>query len=245
MRNNLGCTNRSSESSSARGLVGVGSLLLLTAFAPLGHAQTVQPGAFPPPLPPAGGAVSAVSPTTNVPVPPVAERQAVHVPVAGHPLPGDPSVAALHSDIRRLVYALEEHKRTAEMLAIRQRNRSLIAGGASLFAAGYLGAVIGGTVFFASAQGSSVSRELSTERTASATLFIPVLGPFVSSIVYHDAPEWGLLWSMTDGFVQVGGVFMMAAGIYSNRRLPRPALLGTIAPVRTPTMTGLSWSGAF
>ena len=217
--------------------------------------STGRAEAPPPPLPPpAHQPVLATPPLAPPPVtsapPPPAPTPARPWNPPPNPPPPPPYEASttmtadLHLEISQLLAALDDHRRHADILAIRHRNRGLIAGGATLLSLGYLGAAVAGALFYSSAQGMSTTRDLSTERAASGTLFIPVLGPFVSSLVYRE-PEWALTWSLTSGVAQLGGVFMMAAGMYSNRKLPRPLVGARLMPVKTPTTTGLVLGGAF
>jgi hypothetical protein len=160
------------------------------------------------------------------------------------PPPGAMMGADLHMEIQQLLSALYDHRRNSEVQAIRQRNRGLIAGGAVLLSSGYLGAIIAGSFVVDKSQGSSFARDTTTERNAGGTLFIPVLGPLISSLVWRD-PLWSLNWSLVDGVAQIGGVVMIAAGIYSNRKLPAPLADLRLSPLRTSTTTGLTLSGAF
>lgn len=228
---------------SASGLA-VAALCVLAT--PTAQAQVLQdangkPFVPPPPLPPpAGQPVPRPASVVIQPMQPVSPPPVMPADV----LPGSSMCADVHTEMQQLLSALLEHRRTAETVAIRQRNRSLIAGGATLFASGYLAAVIAGSVYLQSSQGSSFARDVSTERSASGTLMIPVVGPLVSSLIWRD-PIWAINWSLVDGVAQMGGVAMMVVGIVSNRRLPAPLVGLQLAPVRTSTQTGLTLSGSF
>ncbi len=223
-------------------------MMLLVGAAPAASAQTqadaygkasVQPPALPPPpnqpMPRLDAQTSAsqrMAPSPQIPMPPVGMQ------------PGATMCGDVHLEMQQLLSALLEHRRTAETLAIRQRNRGLIAGGAALFTAAYLPALITGSIFLEESLGSSFARDLATQRNASGTLLVPVIGPFISSLIWREA-VWSVNWSLVDGAAQVGGVVMMALGIYSNRKLPPPLVGLQVTPLRTTTATGLTLSGSF
>lgn len=222
-------------------------LFALCMVSQVAHAQVAQDAAdksyVPPPLPPPPGQTA---PPPVVPAPALAPTPTmVQARVAPVDMPPGSSMCAdVHMEMQQLLSALLEHRRTAETVAVRQRNRSLIAGGATLFSAGYLAALITGSIYLDKSQGSSFSRDLSTERNSAGTLMIPVIGPLVSSLIYRE-PVWAINWTLVDGIAQMGGVVMMAVGIASNRRLPAPLVGLQLAPVRTSTLTGLTLGGSF
>jgi len=229
-----------SSVSRLRGIAaGLGLLTAVLLTPALAQAQVSpelgKPQLSPPPLPPP----PAGQPSAQTPPPPVPRQ-----PPYEQPPPGAMMGYDLHMEIQQLLSALSDHRRSSEVQAIRQRNRGLIAGGAVLLSSGYLGAVIAGSFVVAQSQGSSFSRDLVTERNAGGTLFIPVLGPLISSLVFRD-PLWSLNWSLVDGVAQMGGVVMIVAGVYSNRKLPAPLAGLRLGPMRTSTTTGFTLSGAF
>lgn len=223
------------------------TVLLLCAAAPAAHAQTQadsygQAIAPPPPLPPPMN-----QPQPRFDAQPSAPPSMLPPPMQALPV-GMPQGATMcgdvHREMQQLLAALIDHRRTAETVAIRQRNRGLIAGGAALFTAAYLPALITGSFFLQDSLGSSFARDVETQRNASGTLLVPVIGPFVSSLIWREA-VWSINWALVDGAAQVGGVVMMALGIYSNRKLPPPLVGLRVTPLRTNSVTGLTLSGAF
>ena len=214
------------------------------------HAQG-QPNLPPPPIAPLPQALPPLPQAQAQPLPPPLAQPMPQYsqPFQQYAQPMPPGVmlgAELHAEIQQLRSALLEHRRNSEMLAIRQRNRGLIAGGATLMSLGYIAAIVAGSVVIEDNQATVFGRDTSLERASGGVLFIPVLGPFVSSLIYRE-PIWSLNWSLVDGMAQVGGLVMMTLGIVSNRKLPAPLAGLQLAPRRTPTGTGsgLALSGSF
>mgnify|MGYP000908213932 CR=1 FL=1 len=161
---------------------------------------------------------------------------------------GAPPVQVVGADLQfqmqQLMSALVDHSRTLEVSTIRRRNQGLLAGGSVLFALGYTGAIIGGSILLEENQVDSFARDSATGRNAGGVLLIPVLGPFISSLIVRE-PIWSLNWSLIDGMGQLGGVVMMTAAILSNRKLPSPLVGLQLTPIRTSTTQGLALTGAF
>ena len=161
---------------------------------------------------------------------------------------GAPPVQVVGADLQfqmqQLMSALVDHSRTLEVSTIRRRNQGLLAGGSVLFALGYTGAIIGGSILLEENQVDSFARDSATGRNAGGVLLIPVLGPFISSLIVRE-PIWSLNWSLIDGMGQLGGVVMMTAAIFSNRKLPSPLVGLQLSPIRTGTTQGLALTGAF
>ena len=161
---------------------------------------------------------------------------------------GAPPVQVVGADLQfqmqQLMSALTDHSRTLEISTIRRRNQGLLAGGSVLFALGYTGAIIGGSILLEENQTDSFARDSATGRNAGGVLLIPVLGPFISSLIMRE-PIWSLNWSLIDGMGQLGGVVMMTAAILSNRKLPSPLVGLQLSPIRTGTTQGLALTGAF
>ena len=165
------------------------------------HAQG-QPNLPPPPIAPLPQALPPLPQAQAQPLPPPLAQPMPQYsqPFQQYSQPMPPGVmlgAELHAEIQQLRSALLEHRRNSEMLAIRQRNRGLIAGGATLMSLGYIAAIVAGSVVIEDNQATVFGRDTSLERASGGVLFIPVLGPFVSSLVYRE-PIWSLNWSASE-----------------------------------------------
>src|SRR5262249_9092036 len=114
-----------------------------------------------------------------------------------------------------------------------RRNRGMIAAGASLLATSYTAALVSGAVFLAFGSNSN-----SDFRTSSGTLLVPLLGPFISSIVYRNV-AWSVPWSVVDGTAQGAGLALLIAGAMSKRRV---TILGERLQI-VPTGAGLLATG--
>jgi len=208
----------------------------------LATAQPVQPPTqqAAPPLPIA-------APTDPTQLQPGHSQPGQLQPGQLHPY-GAPPVQVVGADLQfqmqQLMSALVDHSRTLEVSTIRRRNQGLLAGGSVLFALGYTGAIIGGSILLEENQVDSFARDSATGRNAGGVLLIPVLGPFISSLIIRE-PIWSLNWSLIDGMGQLGGVVMMTAAILSNRKLPSPLVGLQLTPIRTGTSQGLALTGAF
>lgn len=211
--------------------------LLVMGGGSLAAAQPVQPATqqAAPPLPTAAPA----DPTQMQP----GQMQPGQLQPYGAP-PVQVVGADLQFQMQQLMSALTDHSRTLEISTIRRRNQGLLAGGSVLFALGYTGAIIGGSILLEENQTDSFARDSATGRNAGGVLLIPVLGPFISSLIMRE-PIWSLNWSLIDGMGQLGGVVMMTAAILSNRKLPSPLVGLRLSPIRTGTTQGLALTGAF
>jgi hypothetical protein len=121
-------------------------------------------------------------------------------------------------------------------------NTGLIAGGATLFSLSYGAAALAGGAFASVGGGcySSCSGNLSV---AGGLLFIPFLGPFITSAALPQA-AWGVPWALVDGTAQIAGLAMMIAG---RRYLKDYPIYGkvNIAPYAGSNTAGLSLTGRF
>jgi hypothetical protein len=131
----------------------------------------------------------------------------------------------------------------------------LIVGGSVLFGAAYMGAVVTGSVFLSS---SNTNYSCSTnnpyyasnncpggnQQTASGTLLIPVLGPFIAALAYRD-PVWSINWALVDGVAQVGGVAMIAYAATHPKKVPVIGEGFQVVPYAGPTGGGLKAVGRF
>jgi hypothetical protein len=130
----------------------------------------------------------------------------------------------------------------------------LMAGGAVLFGAAYLGAVVTATIVHLpghgndqacqSGYGGSNTCPDGSIGAAAWTLLVPVAGPFVSSIVYH-APTWAVTWTLIDGAAQVGGVAMMAYAVKHPKNVPVYASKLLLLPYAGMGAAGLRAVGRF
>jgi hypothetical protein len=107
----------------------------------------------------------------------------------------------------------------------------MVAGGAVLFGAAYLGAVATGSAFLSA--GNNLSNTQScvpsmyytpnchgNQQVAAGTLLIPFAGPFIAALAYRD-PTWSINVALVDGVAQLGGLAMM---VYAARK-PRKVLV--------------------
>jgi hypothetical protein len=121
----------------------------------------------------------------------------------------------------------------------------LIAGGATLFGAAYVAAIVTGSIVIEGGGDCSFGGcPNGNPATAGGTLLIPVLGPFIASFVYRD-PVWSINWSLVDGVAQVGGLAMMIYGIKNPRKVPVYGRDFQILPLAGQGRTGLAAVGTF
>lgn len=131
-----------------------------------------------------------------------------------------------------------------------QHDRGLIGGGISLLATGYAAAFISGTIF-ASSGGANYSGSSSgysdpngNLAAAGGTLIIPIVGPFIGSLVYRTT-YWSLPWSLIDGAAQVAGLAMIIAGARVKHRVPVFSDRLRLSPFASATGGGILASGRF
>lgn len=163
----------------------------------------------------------------------------------------------LANNIARLSVIVDEpHRprpvpRAVDAIATQTRRSSvgLMAAGISIWASSYLAAAITGGLLFAGTQSGQIQRSYSPETLAKAqatfgVLFIPVLGPFVSSMILPSA-EWALPWIFLDGAAQIAGLAMTIAGGRSHRARATDANALLIMPSLSPANMGLAVGGQF
>lgn len=122
-------------------------------------------------------------------------------------------------------------------------NRGLVGAGIAVLATSYAAAFISGTLFGLTESGGCC-RSDGNLSAAGWTLVIPVIGPFVSGLVYREA-FWSVPWMLVDGLSQVSGLVMIIAGARDNHKV---AVLGpevTLAPVMGQGLAGLTLRGRF
>ncbi len=129
-------------------------------------------------------------------------------------------------------------------------NAGLMAGGAVLFGASYLAAIITGSLLLGDNSSSSCSYYYNSScsagslSAASGTLLIPFAGPLIASVVYRE-PYWSIPWALVDGVGQAGGLAMM---IYAAKHPKRVPIYGTnfhLAPYGGAGTAGLVAVGRF
>jgi hypothetical protein len=129
-------------------------------------------------------------------------------------------------------------------------NAGVMAGGAVLFGAAYLGAVVTGSIFLQPNSGNCYSDPPYSScpggnlQVASGMLLIPVLGPFIAAFAYRD-PTWSLNWALVDGVAQVGGVAMMAYAATHPKKVPVFSEALTFLPYGGKGTGGLQAIGRF
>jgi len=122
-------------------------------------------------------------------------------------------------------------------------NRGLVSGGITLLTTGYAAALLTGSTFLALASDYDGDSQGSL-KAASGTLLIPVLGPFISSLVYRQA-YWSLPWTLVDGAAQVAGLAMIIAGARSKHKVAVYGERISFAPYTNGLGGGLIASGKF
>jgi hypothetical protein len=144
-------------------------------------------------------------------------QETIEVPNAP-PAPPPPSLAfapqAPVTDLRVVVQAIERSDRHA-------RNRALIAAGSVLLGSGYAAALTLGALTLNSSDGCGAS----ILNASSATLMVPVLGPFISSPL-SGSLAWALPVALVDGVAQVAGLALIIHGARSEQRLALTPILG-------------------
>jgi len=127
-----------------------------------------------------------------------------------------------------------------------RRDRGMIAGGISLLATAYMGAVITGSIYLDinDRNANSMYAQPNTPNSAAAgTLLIPVLGPIISAFCYLHA-SWALPWLLVDAAAQVGGLTMTIVGARTKHKVAVLDKL-VITPYAVPEGGGLKISGRF
>lgn len=127
-----------------------------------------------------------------------------------------------------------------------RRRTDMLVAGAVLLPVAYAAALgVGalGLVGSATLTGSYSESTLSSARWALGTLFIPVLGPFVSAGIVQDI-RWSLPWILVDGAAQVAGLALIIAGSRKHR-VPGAEARVTFFPYRSPNSTGMVLAGTF
>jgi hypothetical protein len=127
-------------------------------------------------------------------------------------------------DLCVVVHALERNDRHA-------RNRALIATGSVLLSAGYATALTLGALTL---NGEDDNGDNSANATR-ATLFVPVLGPFISGPLSGSA-GWAIPVVLVDGIAQVAGLALVIHGALSERRL-------SLTPIVGNNSVGIGFSG--
>jgi hypothetical protein len=122
-------------------------------------------------------------------------------------------------------------------------DRGLIGGGIGLLAASYAAALITGSIFASISSNNYDGGNNGSMQAAGGTLIIPVVGPFISALVYREA-AWSVPWAMADGVAQVAGLAMIIAGARIKHKVP---VLGNlhIAPYASAGGGGLVAVGRF
>jgi hypothetical protein len=119
-------------------------------------------------------------------------------------------------------------------------DRGLIAGGIVLLSTGYMGALLTGSLMLSFNNSSSSG----PSSTATGTLLIPVLGPFISGFAYLNS-AWSIPWMMVDGAAQVAGLAMIIAGAKSKRKVPVFSDRLRVSPYATWDGGGVAVTGRF
>lgn len=180
-------------------------------------------------------------PITSVPSPPRAR-----------PAPGSGSSASPHrGNSADAAAPAQGHSRHA------QRRYGMMAAGISLLAAGYLAALVAGSVYLAAearTKDFGSSEAVGCYRTSTGLLLVPVAGPFFSGVVaptcfYNSGVllYWSLPWIVLDGAAQVAGLTLTIVG--ARRRRPQTVNPGSAGlQLRIAPMLGagtLAFSGTF
>lgn len=122
--------------------------------------------------------------------------------------------------------------------------RGLVIAGATTFGAAWMLSVITASISVDVHGGVSGNMTESD----SATLYIPVAGPFVSLATY-DPSATGSLTLVLDGLAQSGGIAMLIAGLAAQqtylRRTSRAERTVQLRPLAGPGLAGMGLGGAF
>ena len=138
----------------------------------------------------------------------------------------------------------------------RKPSRGLTAGGAVLFGAGYLAAVVTGSLFLAAGGNGCSSYTIGNQppvyscpkgnlQIASGLLLIPGAGPFLAAFAYRGDPVWSLNWALVDGAAQAGGLLMMIYAAKHPGYVPVYGQAFQLAPFGGPRAGGLQAVGRF
>jgi len=112
---------------------------------------------------------------------------------------------------------------------ITRPNRGLLVGGAVLFSVSYSAAALTGGAFSLFGSSSYSSSSDGNLAAAGGTLFIPFLGPFISSGVYRNA-AWVGPWVAVGGGTQLLGLALMIAARYRPETIRVLAKIPQVAP---------------
>ncbi len=123
-------------------------------------------------------------------------------------------------------------------------HRGMLGWGISLLSVGYAAAFMSGVTFAIVGGGSSSNDPSGNLAAAGGTLIIPVIGPFISSLVFRNA-AWSVPWALIDGAAQVTGLALTIVGARTKRKVAVLADRFKIGPYATPDGGGLTVSGKF
>jgi hypothetical protein len=137
---------------------------------------------------------------------------------------------------------------------VRKTSTGLEVGGAVLFGAGYLGAVVTGALFVSGNNGCS-GYTIGSQPTvytcpngnaqiASGLLFVPVAGPFMAALAYRE-PTWSASWALVDGIAQAGGALMIIWAATHPREVPVYDQAFQLAPLAARQGGGVQALGRF
>jgi hypothetical protein len=151
--------------------------------------------------------------------------------------------------------AEQKRERPAPIRYERKVSRGLMAGGAVLFGAGYLGAVVTGSIFLSAGINGCPGYTIGSNppvytctsgnlQIASGLLLIPGAGPFLAAFAYRD-PTWSLNWALVDGIAQAGGLTMMIYAAKHPREVPVQGEAFQLMPLAGRGVGGLQAVGRF